>query len=98
MTSYEFYRSPKWLHKRDLILRRDGYRCQECKRYGRITQATTVHHILHLEDRPDLALTSSNLVSLCQACHAKAHPEKGGARPGSGEGRMLRNLRGMSDF
>lgn len=85
MTSYEFYRSPKWLHKRDLILRRDGYRCQECKRYRRITQATTVHHILHLEDRPDLALTSSNLVSLCQACHNRKHPEKGGQRPGSGE-------------
>ena len=85
MTSYEFYRSPKWLHKRDLILRRDGYRCQECKRYGHITQATTVHHILHLEDRPDLALTSSNLVSLCQACHNRKHPEKGGQRPGSGE-------------
>jgi len=80
-----FYASPQWRRKRELILRRDGYRCQECRRYGRITQATTVHHIQHLEDRPDLALVSSNLVSLCRACHAKAHPEKGGARPGSGE-------------
>lgn len=88
--SYEFYHSSKWLHKRDMILRRDGYRCQECKRYGRITQAVTVHHIQHLEDRPDLALVSGNLISLCRACHAKAHPEKGGARPGSGEGNILR--------
>lgn len=82
MTSYEFYHSPKWLRRRDMILRRDGYRCQECKRYGRITQATTVHHILHLEDRPDLAYDPANLVSLCLKCHNKAHPEKGGARHG----------------
>lgn len=81
----EFYNSPQWRRKRELILRRDGYRCQECKRYGRITPAVTVHHIHHLEDRPDLALVSSNLVSLCRQCHNAKHPEKGGARPGSGE-------------
>lgn len=80
----DFYLSSQWRRKRELILRRDGYRCQECRRYGRITQATTVHHIQHLEDRPDLALVSSNLVSLCMKCHNLAHPEKGGARPGGG--------------
>lgn len=89
----DFYNSSQWRRKRELILRRDGYRCQECKRFGRITPAVTVHHIQHLEDRPDLALVSSNLISLCRACHAKAHPEKGGARPGSGEGQMLRSMR-----
>lgn len=76
MTSHDFYCSRQWLHKRDMVLRRDGYQCQDCRRYGRITQAVTVHHIEHLEDRPDLALTSSNLVSLCAACHNKRHPEK----------------------
>lgn len=80
VTTYEFYHSPKWLRRRDMILRRDGYRCQRCKRYGRITQATTVHHIQHLEDRPDLAYDPANLMSVCQACHAALHPEKGGAR------------------
>ena len=94
----DFYVSPQWRKKRELILRRDGYRCQECRRYGRITQANTVHHIKHLEDRPDLALVSSNLVSLCRACHAKAHPEKGGARPGSGGEQMSRDAPGMSEF
>ena len=90
MNSKDFYNSSQWRRKRELILRRDGYRCQECRRYGRITAATQVHHIQHFEDRPDLALTNSNLVSLCLKCHNKAHPEKGGARPGSGEGQMFR--------
>jgi 5-methylcytosine-specific restriction endonuclease McrA len=76
----EFYKSKAWEKKRAAILRRDKYLCQECKKYGRTTQAVTVHHIQHLEDRPDLALENTNLVSLCQKCHNKAHPEKGGRK------------------
>lgn len=75
-----FYQSPRWELKRRAILRRDGYMCQECKRYGRIRQATTVHHIKHLDEHPELAYTDSNLVSLCANCHNKMHPEKGGRR------------------
>ena len=64
-----FYKSKAW----DI-----GYLCQECKRYGRNREAQTVHHIVHLEDDPSLALDEKNLISLCNACHNKAHPEKGG--------------------
>lgn len=74
----DFYRSRKWERKRLAILRRDGYQCQECRRYGRIRQASVVHHREPLEERPDLALADANLVSLCADCHNKAHPEKGG--------------------
>ena len=73
-----FYKSRAWKIKREAILRRDGFMCQECKRYGKAREAKTVHHIIHLEDDPSLALKSSNLISLCTACHNKAHPEKGG--------------------
>lgn len=76
----DFYRSRQWEKKRMMILRRDKYRCQRCKRYGKQTEATTVHHIKHLDEYPELALTDSNLISLCAACHSKAHPEKGGRR------------------
>lgn len=76
MSTVPFYDSPHWRKLREAILRRDGYRCRECARYGRLRQATTVHHIQHLEDRPDLAYEPENLVSLCAACHARAHPEK----------------------
>lgn len=73
-----FYLSAKWKKKRKAILARDDYKCQICKRYGRTTAAQTVHHIKHLDEYPELALDSSNLISVCNKCHNKLHPEKGG--------------------
>lgn len=73
----KFYRLADWKRKREAILRRDGYMCQKCKRYGKQVPATVVHHIKHLEDYPELAYDDSNLISLCAACHDKEHPEKG---------------------
>jgi len=71
--SEKFYKSKKWKTKRQSILRRDEYLCRECKRYGKTTPATTVHHILPLEQRPDLKLNSQNLISLCNECHNQMH-------------------------
>ena len=78
----EFYHSAAWLHKREAILRRDGYLCQECRRYGRKdrdglpVRATLVHHVIEYEDAPELGLVDSNLVSLCDGCHNKKHPDR----------------------
>lgn len=69
----DFYKSSKWKSKRERILRRDEYRCMECKRYGKSVSAATVHHIIPLERRPDLKLASDNLLSLCNKCHDKMH-------------------------
>lgn len=71
------YHSPAWLQKRAAILRRDGYKCQECKRYGRLRDAEIVHHKNPVEFFPELAFCDENLVSLCTKCHNKKHPEKG---------------------
>lgn len=79
MDSEKFYTTTKWKNKRAAILRRDKYQCQECRRYGRLRQAQTVHHIKHLDEFPELALDNNNLISLCNACHNKAHPEKSAA-------------------
>ncbi len=70
------YKNKKWQKKREAILRRDGYKCQWCKRYGKSREAVVVHHIKHADEYPELAYTNQNLVSLCEACHNKAHPEK----------------------
>lgn len=72
----KFYGTEKWKRKRAAILARDKYQCQICKRYGRMRQATEVHHIVHLEDDPSRAFDASNLISLCKACHNAQHPEK----------------------
>ena len=71
------YMDKRWLKKKAAILRRDQYKCRECRRYGRSREAKEVHHIKHVDSYPELAFTDTNLVSLCHACHNKMHPEKG---------------------
>ena len=71
-----FYKSKMWEHKRLEILERDNFECQECKAEGGYSKGNVVHHILHLKDRPDLALEDSNLVTVCGACHNVLHPER----------------------
>ena len=44
------------------------------------TQSTVTYHIKELEQYRALAMVDSNLVSLCEACHNKMHPGKGGSR------------------
>jgi 5-methylcytosine-specific restriction endonuclease McrA len=71
-----FYKTQRWKNKREKVLRRDEYLCQECKRYERTTEANTVHHIRPLMVSPELRLDSSNLVSLCNTCHERMHDRK----------------------
>ncbi|HBA62600.1 MAG TPA: HNH endonuclease [Lachnospiraceae bacterium] len=71
-----FYHTSAWKRKRKSILRRDKYACQRCRQQGKYTRADTVHHKKHLRKVPELALTDSNLISLCTVCHEAMHPEK----------------------
>lgn len=68
-----FYKAKKWTKLRESILQRDGYRCQYCKRFGKIVQADHVHHVLPREFFPEYTYTPWNLLSLCKACHDKMH-------------------------
>ncbi|GAA2715913.1 HNH endonuclease [Aeromicrobium ponti] len=68
-----FYRSIKWKSKREKILRRDEYLCRECKRYGKSTTATVIHHVFPLEHFPQYSMKSSNLYSCCNTCHNSFH-------------------------
>ena len=79
---HDFYCSATWHRKRAAILKRDRYECQLCKARGRYRKAELVHHVNHLKDRPDLALSvwdpdtgERQLVSLCKRCHEEQHPE-----------------------
>ena len=67
------YHSGKWRTKRKKILKRDGYMCQVCKRFGKRLDATTVHHIYPAEKYPEYVWHDWNLISLCGKCHDKMH-------------------------
>lgn len=79
------YKSRKWRQFRQAVLARDEYQCQECKRYGRLKQADTIHHIKHADTDPDLFFVLGNCVSVCRECHNRLHPEKA-------KGKMRGNL------
>ena len=68
-----FYGNKKWTDKRAKILKRDGYECQNCRRYYKTKEARVVHHIYFFEDYSELGLQNWNLVSLCNECHNKMH-------------------------
>lgn len=67
------YKNRKWIEKRKHILKRDGYVCQESKRYGQIVEAQHVHHIYPVELYPELRLENWNLISLSQSQHNEMH-------------------------
>ena len=75
-----FYHWSKWETLRREVLKLDRFECQICKANGRYRKATIVHHVKHLQDRPDLALSiwdgkERQLVSVCKRCHEDLHPD-----------------------
>lgn len=76
-----------WKRVREIVLRRDWFRCQICgDRPGDPHTKLQVHHIL--ERARGGSHDPGNLVTLCDLCHAVAHEHMGPAmRP-----RMLREL------
>ena len=65
---------------RDKVIKLDHSTCYYCGRPLR-PGAAIVHHVAHLEDAPELALSiyapdgSRQLVTVCKDCHEAAHPE-----------------------
>ena len=78
-----FYSWPEWETLRAQVRALDRNECVLCKARGRYSPAEVVHHVKHVQDRPDLALSvydpdthERQLVSLCRACHEGQHPER----------------------
>lgn len=72
------YYSSKWKKKRKKILRIDGYVDRIEKRYGRIVDATVVHHIYPADEYPEYAWSDWNLISVSLATHNKLENRKTG--------------------
>ncbi len=68
-----FYKSTRWKKLRAAVLRRDGYLCQEAKRYGKLLAASTVHHIFPRDKYPQYQYEPWNLISLSAEYHDKMH-------------------------
>lgn len=83
-----FYSTVAWRATRKQALDRDMGECQLCAKEGRYetdyagrphpVRATMVHHIVPIKVAPEKALELDNLMSLCDACHERMHPERHG--------------------
>jgi len=82
-----FYLSAEWTHLREAVLSSDRWECQICKEHGKYSRAVIVHHVNHVRDCPELALSAyytdkdgkeqRNLISVCRDCHTRVcHPER----------------------
>ena len=70
-----FYNTLSWIRMSKITLD-DNPQCESCKRMGKLVMADHVDHILPIGIAPDRRLDSSNLQSLCRACHrGKTHKE-----------------------
>lgn len=85
---YKFYKTDNWKELRQSVLDDYHNECVGCLKEGKYTRAECVHHVNHVRNRPELALSKyyvdsngkrqSNLLPLCNTCHNKEHPEKFG--------------------
>ena len=75
-----FYTTQAWRKCRASFLSSKGGLCEICLGKGLIEPAVHVHHKVHLTpdnlNDPMIALDSSNLMALCEACHAEQHRTK----------------------
>lgn len=67
------YKARRWERLRAQVLRRDGYRCQLSKRYGKSVPAELVHHIYPVDEFPEYAFEPWNLIAVSRAAHNKLH-------------------------
>jgi hypothetical protein len=71
MLSYsEKLRDPRWLSRRQHILQRADFRCEEC---DEPTRGLHVHHKLYRSGAEPWEYGDDELVALCSGCHADRH-------------------------
>ena len=72
----------RWAQARKACLDRDGWRCTECGKAGKLE----AHHLVPVSEAPELAYELDNLATLCVGCHVELHHP---ALPGEREWRAL---------
>lgn len=88
-----FYKSTRWKKLREKILRRDKYMCQVSKRYGKLKEAQTVHHIFPRDRWPEYQFKDWNLISLCSEAHDAMHIRRSNELSEEGKKLLIRTCR-----
>lgn len=86
------YKARRWERLRAQVMRRDGYRCQLSKRYGKAVPADLVHHIYPVDEFPEYAFEPWNLVSVSRAAHNKLHDRDSDKLTAEGVALMRRTI------
>jgi 5-methylcytosine-specific restriction endonuclease McrA len=60
----------RWKSKRDIILKRDKYKCRSC---GKYKKPLHVHHHIYIEGCMPWDVPSKFLYTLCSVCHSLEH-------------------------
>lgn len=89
MSSFDYF-SPRWKRLATAVMRRDGYKCQLSKRYGKAVPAEVVHHIYPVDEYPEYAYCAWNLISLSRAAHNRLHDRNTNALTSEGIALMRR--------
>ena len=75
-----FYTTRAWRKCRESFLKERGGLCEICLSKGLIVPAVHVHHRTHITPEnlndPRITLDHSNLMALCEECHAEQHRTK----------------------
>lgn len=66
----ELLKDPRWLEKRESILERDNYKCQDCLCKG---SELHVHHKKYIDGRMPWEYPNELLITLCGSCHKRVH-------------------------
>ena len=67
------YADPQWRWVRQVVLKRDGWQCVECKRGG--AAGLEVHHKTGIA-AGGAAFDTENLQTLCVKCHRRRHRKR----------------------
>ncbi len=63
------YKHPRWIRKRNIILKRDGYKCTVCGDKNNLQ----VHHTYYIRDLVPWSYPNKSLLTLCEPCHHEYH-------------------------
>ena len=86
------YKASRWERLRAQVMRRDGYRCQLSKRYGKAVPAELVHHIYPVDEFPEYAFEPWNLIAVSRAAHNKLHDRDSDKLTAEGVALMRRTI------